>query len=100
VKDEPFADQVRVVVENRSPQEQKALFIDEDLRAIGTLEHLVAEARFLVPRKRVAQTRAATGLDADTKTTLSEALTRHQRANPGRRGLRNLNAAFCWHGHR
>src|SRR4051812_26797409 len=70
VEHETLADQVRVVVEHGPVQVQQALSVDEDLRALGTLEHLVAEPRLPFPREGVAQPRAAAALDADTQPAL------------------------------
>src|SRR5882672_2566965 len=68
-----------------------ALLVDENLRALGPLEHLVAEARLLLPRERVAETRAAAALHAHTETALGHALLGHQRPDLLRGGLADLN---------
>src|SRR5688572_7769442 len=66
VEDEAFAEQVRVVVERRSVEEQMALLVDVDLRPLGALENLVAHPRLALPGERVAQPGAAAALDAHT----------------------------------
>src|ERR1051326_3148007 len=68
VEHEALGDQIRVVVEDGPVQIDQALLVDEDLRVLGPFEHFVAEARLLLPRKRVAQARAAAALDADAHT--------------------------------
>src|SRR6266550_9334424 len=68
-----------------------ALLVDEDLRALRPLEYLVAEARLLFPRERVAETRAATALHAHTETALGDALLGHQRPDLLRGGFADLN---------
>src|SRR5690242_21943470 len=67
-----------VVIERRSFEEQIALAIDVDLRAVS-LEDLVAKPRFLLPGKRVAQARTPAAFHAYTKTAFVDALFRHQR---------------------
>src|SRR5262245_14017230 len=74
VEHEPLADQIRVVVEHRPVQIEQALLVDVDLRALGTLEHLVAQARLLVPGERVAQSGTAATFDAHAKPALVDAL--------------------------
>src|SRR5262249_5316929 len=91
VEHEPLADHVRVVVEHRAVEVEQALPVDEDLRAPGTFEHLITQARLPLPCEGIAQPRAAPALDADAQPTLVDALLGHQRADPARRGLGNLN---------
>src|SRR5687768_1614828 len=79
VEDESLGDERRVVVENRAPEEQIALLVDEDPGALWPLEHLVAEAGLALPRERVAEARAAPALDAHTQPSLADALLGHQR---------------------
>src|ERR1019366_8806992 len=91
VEHEPLREHVRVVIEHRAVQKQQTLLVDVDLRALGTVEHLVARPRLLVPRERVAQPRAAAAFDADTQSALADALLGHQRADLARGGFSNLN---------
>src|SRR5258707_169432 len=69
VEHEPFADQVRVVIEHRAVQKQQALLVDKDLRVLRPFKHLVTEARLPLPLERVAQARTAAALDADAQST-------------------------------
>src|SRR4029079_467292 len=87
VEDETLREQRGVVVENRPVQKEKALAVDEDLRAVA-LDHLVAEPRFLFPGKGVAESRAPAALDAHSQTAFVDALLGHQR-------LDLLGGAFC-----
>src|SRR4029450_12190868 len=89
---ETLADQIRVVVEHRAVEIQQALLVDVNLRAVRPFEYLVAETRLLLPRERVAQPRAAAALDADAQPALVDALLGHQRTDPARRNLGNLNS--------
>src|SRR6266850_886995 len=65
--------------------------IDEDLRALRPLEHLVAEARLALPGEGVAETRAAAALHAHTKAAFADALLGHQRPDFLRGSLGYLN---------
>src|SRR5215831_4866027 len=94
VEDESLADEIRVVVQHGTVQEQQAFPVDEDLRAFRTLEDLVAGPRCPLPRERVAQARAAAALHADAQPALVDALFGHQRANLASGGVRNLNHEF------
>jgi hypothetical protein len=87
MEDESLSQQRGVIVERGAVEKQQALLIDENLRALGPLEYLVAEPRLLVPRERIAETGAASTLDADTQTALADALLRHQRLDLLRCGL-------------
>src|SRR5687767_10000918 len=78
VADEPFGDERRVVVEHGAPEEQIALLVDENLGALGPLEHLVSEAGLALPGEGVAQARTAPALDADAQPSLADALLGHQ----------------------
>src|SRR5687768_11373134 len=78
VEDETLGDERRVVVEHRPLEEQVALLVDEDLGAVGSLEHLVAKPRLALPGERVAETRAAAALHAHTQPSLADALLGHQ----------------------
>src|SRR5712672_1611695 len=93
VEDEPFAEQARVVLEDGPVQVQEALLVDEDLRAVRPLEHLVARPRLLFPREGVTQARAAAAFDPDAESALGDALLRHQRADFPPRVFTNLNHA-------
>ena len=59
---------VLVKIQNRPVQQFEAARIDEHLRAVGALEHLIVVFRRRVPRKRIAEARTAAGLDGDAKT--------------------------------
>src|SRR5687768_969892 len=76
VEDEPLADQTRVVVERRAVDEAVTFRVDENLGAVRPFEHVIAGARRRLPGERVAQTRAAAGLDADAQTAIGEAVLR------------------------
>ena len=65
VEDETTADQAAVVIEHRAVQVQQAFLVDEDLRAVRPFEYLVAEPRFALPGKRVAQARTSAAFDAN-----------------------------------
>src|SRR5262245_28521574 len=90
VEHEPFREERRVVVEHRSVQEQIALAIHEDLRAVP-FEHLVAEPGFLLPPERVTEAGTAAPLHADTETSLADALLGHHRPDLVGGGLGYLN---------
>src|SRR5207253_4595358 len=75
----------------RAVQEQQALLVDEDFRAVGSFEDFVAEPRLFLPRKGVAQARAAAAFDADAQSALADALLGHQRPDLARRALADLN---------
>ena len=80
---EPLGQKRRVVIERGALEEQVALLVDEDLRAVA-FENLVSCSGFLLPGERVAQSRATAAFDADTKTTIGDALFGHQRLDlPG-----------------
>src|SRR5258706_568166 len=68
VEHEALRKKCGVVVQRRAVEEQQALPVDEDLRAVRPLEDLVAQPRLAVPRERVAETGAPTALHAHTKT--------------------------------
>src|SRR5688500_19542992 len=68
VEDEALGQERRVVVERGAVEEQVALAVDEDLRALRPLEHFVAKTRFTLPAERVAQPRAATALHSHAQT--------------------------------
>src|SRR5262245_13656161 len=91
VEHEPLADQIRVVVEHGAVEIQQALPVHVDLRAVRPLEHFVAETRLLLPREGVAQPGAAAALDADAQSAFVDALLGHQRPDPARRNLADLN---------
>src|SRR5690242_6787540 len=78
VEHEPLGQKRRVVIERGALEEQVALLVDEDLRAVA-LEDFVSCSGFLLPGECVAQSRAAAAFDADTKTTIGDALLGHQR---------------------
>src|SRR5262245_28941903 len=59
---------VLVEVEHRAVEQLQAARIDEDLRAIGAYEHQVGIPGVLIPRKRVAEPRAAARLHGDPET--------------------------------
>src|SRR5213594_4689780 len=91
VEHEPFADHVRVVIEHGAVQKQKALLVDVNRRAFRPLEHFIAQARLLLPGKRIAQPRTPAALHADAQSALVEALPGHQRADLARRALADLD---------
>src|SRR5215813_5763643 len=93
VEHETPRQQRSVVVERRAVQEQQALAIDVDLRAV-LLEDLIANPRLLLPGERVAQARTAAALHAHTETALVDALFGHQRLDLLRSGLADLNHEF------
>src|SRR5258708_31963566 len=84
VEDEPFADQVRVVVEHGAVQKEQALFVDVNLRAGRPLELFISQPRLPLPGKRIAQPGAPATFDADAQSTLVDALLGHQRADLAR----------------
>src|SRR5258705_12024286 len=87
MEDEALRQKRGVVVERGPVQEQQALLVHEDPGAIRPLEYLVAKSRLAIPRKRVAQPRAAAAFDAHTKTAIADALLGHQRPDLLRGGL-------------
>src|SRR6266850_5555143 len=91
VEDESLAEKLGVVVERGPVQKKMALLVDEDLRALRPLEHLVAEARLALPGEGVAETRAAAALHAHTKAAFADALLGHQRPDFLRGSLGYLN---------
>src|SRR5688572_840656 len=91
VEDEPFAEQIGVVIERGAVEKEIALLVDEDLGAVGPLEHLVAKARLALPRKRVAEARAAAALDSHAEPSLADALLGHQRTDLLGGGLGDLD---------
>jgi hypothetical protein len=90
VEHEALGQKRGVVVERRALQKQITLFVDEDLRAIP-LEDLITGSGFFLPGERIAQSRAAAALDADTKTAVADALLDHQRLDLLRRAFGDLN---------
>src|SRR5438552_5708826 len=84
-------DEICVVLQHRAVQIQQAFFIDVQFRPERSLEHLVAQPGLLLPRKDVAQSRAATALDADAQPAIVDALIGHQGADLARGGFRDLN---------
>src|SRR5262249_12397019 len=93
VEHEALADEVRVVVENRPVQIKQALLVDEELRPGRALEHFISQPRLPLPRKRVAEARAAAALDANAQSALVDALLGHQRPNLLRGDVADLNHA-------
>src|SRR5439155_22038322 len=91
VENESLAHEIGVVVENRTVQVQQALLVDKQLGPIRSLEHFVAETGLLLPGKGVAQARAPTAFDAYAQPTVVDALLGHQRPDPARRNLRDLD---------
>src|SRR5262245_53608123 len=65
--------------------------VDENLRALGSLEDRVAEAWLALPGERVTESRAAAAFHAHTKTAFADALLGHQRLDLLRRGLADLD---------
>src|SRR5439155_8189044 len=96
VEHESLADHVRVVVEHGPVEIQQALLVDEELRALGSFEDLVAEPWLFLPRERIAQSRAAAAFHADAQSAVVDALLGHQRADLARGRLRNLNHVTPW----
>src|SRR3712207_3333295 len=78
VEDESLADEARVVVERRAVQKPVAARVDIHLGAVGSLEDVVAVARSGFPGERIAESGTSARLDADTESTLGDAvLQRH-----------------------
>src|SRR5262245_7125143 len=77
VEHEPLGQKRCVVVERGALEEQVALLVDKDLRAIA-FEDLVASTGLLLPGERIAQPRATAAFDADTETAIGDALLGHQ----------------------
>src|ERR1700704_2240446 len=91
VENEALGQQRGVVIESRPLEEEQALLVDEDFRAVRSVEHLVAQTRLAFPRKGVAQARTAATLHAHTKTPIADALLGHQRSDLPRCPFANLD---------
>src|SRR5215213_6366840 len=91
VEHETLADEIRVVVEHRAVQKQKALLVDEKLRSLRPLEHFIAQTGLSLPGKRIAQPGTSAALDADAQSAVADALLGHQRANLARGNFADLN---------
>src|SRR5688500_5154713 len=82
---------VLVEVEHRAVEQLVALRIDEHLRAVRAFEHLIGIARRAIPRKHVAETRAAAGLHGDAQAALGLLIFLELLADDPRRALSDLN---------
>src|SRR5437588_5537114 len=71
VESESPADQARVVIEHRAIEQPQAPGIDEDPRAVRTLEHDVGRLGRGLPAEDIFEPRAAARLHANTEADLA-----------------------------
>src|SRR5687767_7879596 len=82
---------VLVEIEHRAVEQLQAARIDEYLGAVGAFEHQIGVARAGVPRKGVAEARAAAGLDGNAQAAFGLLVLLELLANHLRSAVSDLN---------